>query len=114
MLFLDTYSLLIKTILTERTAPGATPSSLSQVVSDFDGVSFHLSTPESKSKILVSMSIKCFKDLQKYNVNDILEREYKGYIVDAEPGYDFSIEIDLDNLPPTDGLSKTEKILNNT
>lgn len=69
------------------------------MVSDFDGVTFHLSTPESKSKILISINVKCFKELVQYGAQAVLEREYGAYIVSPEPGYDFSVEIDLENLP---------------
>jgi actin related protein 2/3 complex subunit 2 len=69
------------------------------VVSDFDGVTFHLSTPESKTKILISINVKCFKELVQYGAQEVLEREYGPYIVSPEPGYDFSVQIDLENLP---------------
>lgn len=77
----------------------APPVSIDQVVSDFDGVTFHLSTPETKSKILISISVKCFRDLVQYGAQGVLEREYGPYIVSPEPGYDFSILIDLNDLP---------------
>lgn len=73
------------------------------MVSDFDGVTFHISTPESKSKILVSISIKCYKELVKYGAQDVLQREYGPYIVNPEQGYDFSVQVDLDNLPTDQG-----------
>jgi actin related protein 2/3 complex subunit 2 len=73
--------------------------SIDQIVSDFDGVTFHLSTPESKTKILISINVKCFRELVQYGAQEVLEREYGPYIVAPEPGYDFSIQIDLENLP---------------
>jgi actin related protein 2/3 complex subunit 2 len=72
-------------------------------VSDFDGVTFHISTPESKSKILVSLRIKCYHELVQYGAQSILEREYGPYIVAPESGYDFSVLVDLDNLPEDQG-----------
>ena len=77
----------------------AAPISIDQVVSDFDGVTFHLSTPEAKSKILISISVKCFKELVQYGAQSVLEREYGQYIVSPEAGYDFSVQVDLENLP---------------
>jgi actin related protein 2/3 complex subunit 2 len=74
-------------------------TSIDQVVSDFDGVTFHISTPTSKTKILISINIKCYKDLVQYGAEQVLHREYADYIVEPETGYDFSVEIDLDNLP---------------
>ena len=73
--------------------------SIDQTVSDFDGVIFHISTPESKTKILISIQIRCFQDLVRYGAEQVLRREYGPYVVPAEPGYDFSIMVDLENLP---------------
>lgn len=80
----------------------APPVSIDQIVSDFDGVTFHVSTPESKTKILISIALKCFRELVQYGAQAVLEREYGPYIVDPEPGYDFSVQVDLENLPPDD------------
>ena len=77
--------------------------SIDQVVSDFDGVTYHLSTPESKTKILISINVRCFKELVQYGAQDVLEREYGPYIVAPESGYDFSIQLDLENLPADQG-----------
>jgi actin related protein 2/3 complex subunit 2 len=81
--------------------------SVDQVVSDFDGVTFHLSTPESKSKILISIAVKCYSELLKYGAQEVLEREYGPYIVSPEIGYDFSVLIDLENLPDDPGRAIT-------
>ncbi|KAL2024165.1 hypothetical protein VTK56DRAFT_9321 [Thermocarpiscus australiensis] len=98
MLLLDYQNVLIQSVLTERFS-GAPPVSIDQTVSDFDGVIFHISTPETKTKIMVSMQIRCFKDLVRYGAEQVLSREYGPYIVPPEPGYDFSVEVDLENLP---------------
>lgn len=45
------------------------------------------------------MKVKCFKELVQYGAQEVLEREYGPYIVSPEPGYDFSVQIDLQNLP---------------
>ncbi|KAJ8101074.1 Arp2/3 complex, 34 kd subunit p34-Arc-domain-containing protein [Lipomyces tetrasporus] len=101
MLLLQYHNLLIQSILTERFSPDNQPVSIDQVISDFDNVTYHISTPESKTKILISLSIKCFNDLQKYGVEELLRQEYGPYIVSPpETGYDFSMVIDLDQLPP--------------
>ncbi len=77
--------------------------SIDQVVSDFDGVTFHISTPESKTKIVISISVKCFQELVKYGAQNVLEREYGSYIISPEQGYDFSVMVDLENLPAEQG-----------
>ena len=77
--------------------------SIDQVVSDFDNVTFHVSTPETKSKILISIAVKCYEELVQYGAQEVLEREYGTYTVSPEVGYDFSVLIDLDNLPADQG-----------
>lgn len=100
MLLLDYQNVLIQSILTERFS-GAPPQSIDQVVSDFDGVTFHISTPTSRSQILISLSVKCYRDLLQYGAEGVLQREYGSYITSPEAGYDFSILVDLENLPAT-------------
>ncbi|KAI1142156.1 P34-Arc-domain-containing protein [Hypoxylon sp. FL0543] len=98
MLLLDYQNVLIESILKERLF-GAPPASIDQTVSDFDGVTFHISTPEAKTRILLSIQIRCFRDLVKYGAQDVLQREYGPYVVSPEVGYDFSVQLDLENLP---------------
>lgn len=98
MLLLDYQNALIQSVLTERFS-GAPPVHIDQTVSDFDGVTFHISTPEVKTKIQLSIQIRCFRDLAKYGAEQVLQREYGQYVVPVEPGYDFSVLIDLENLP---------------
>ncbi|KAI9845785.1 MAG: ARP2/3 actin-organizing complex subunit Arc34 [Thelocarpon superellum] len=98
MLLLDYQNVLIQSLLTERFS-GAPPVSIDQVVSDFDGVTFHLSTPEAKTRILISLSMRCFPELVQYGAREYLQREYGSYIVAPEQGYDFSLVVDLEKLP---------------
>ncbi|KAI9687240.1 MAG: erg10, acetyl-CoA C-acetyltransferase [Bathelium mastoideum] len=108
MLLLDYQNVLIESLLKDRFS-GASPSSIDQVVSDFDGVTFHISTPESKTKILISISLRCFNELVQYGAQEVLEREYGPYIVSPEQGYDFSVAVDLENLP-SDEEARTDLI----
>lgn len=87
----------------QLTGSRGAPTSIDQVVSDFDGVTFHISTPETKTKILVSIHVKCFHELVQYGAQQVLEREYGPYIVAPESGYDFSVQVDLENLPEDQG-----------
>ncbi|KAK2025257.1 Arp2/3 complex [Colletotrichum zoysiae] len=98
MLLLDYQNVLIQSVLTERFS-GAPPAHIDQTISDFDGVIYHISTPETKNKIQLSIQIRCYKDLVKYGAEQVLQREYGQYVVPPEPGYDFSVLIDLENLP---------------
>lgn len=103
MLLLDYQNVLIQSVLTERLS-GAPPVNIDQIVSDFDGVTFHISTPEAKSKILISISVKCYDELVQYGAAKVLEREYGPYVVEPESGYNFSVQIDLDALPEAKGI----------
>lgn len=108
MLLLEPHNLLIQTILTEKFS-STSPSGVDQVITDFDNVTFHLSNPLGpderpiKSVIHLSMAIKCYSDLIKYGAKEVLEREYKGMIIAPEQGYNFTIEINLEQLPPDQG-----------
>ncbi|OJD29061.1 arp2 3 complex 34 kda subunit [Diplodia corticola] len=98
MLLLDYQNVLIESLLNDRFS-GQAPVSIDQIVSDFDGVTFHISTPEAKTKIVISIAVRCFQELLKYGAQEVLEREYGPYIVAPESGYDFSIQVDLEDLP---------------
>ncbi|KAL6869919.1 Arp complex subunit [Amphichorda felina] len=99
MLLLDYQNVLIQNVLTERFARDAPPTTIDQTVSDFDGVTFHISTPEVKTQIVISIQIRCFKDLVAYGAEQVLVREYGDYVIHTEPGYDFSVRVDLETLP---------------
>ena len=72
---------------------------------DFDGVRFHLSTPERKTTLLLSMSIKCWDELVQYGVNSVLQREYGSRLkAQPEPEYNVSLEVDLESFPPEGGM----------
>lgn len=75
---------------------------------DYDNVRFHLSTPNSKSSITLSMGIQCWPDLVKYGARQHLEQEFGAYLVaegETEPEYDVSLVIDLEQLPAEAGTS---------
>jgi len=76
-------------------------------LADFDGVTFHVSTPDSNQRNLVqiSMSMKCWVQLKANGVDNVLNAHYGSYLVTAESGYDVSVQIDL-NKPPADLLKR--------
>lgn len=78
---------------------------IDQTVADFDGVTFHISTPEAKTKILVSIQVKCYDELVRYGAQQVLEREYGPYVVAPESGYNFSVQVDLESLPEEKGMN---------
>jgi actin related protein 2/3 complex, subunit 2 len=106
MLLLEAHNLLIRTILSDKLA-SKSPSGVDQVITDFDNVTFHVSNPVGpddkaiKTIIHVSMAIKCYKDLLKYGAKEVLDREYQGLVIAPEQGYDFTIAINLEDIPPS-------------
>ena len=78
---------------------------------DYDNVRFHLSTPTSKSSVMLSMGIQCWPDLVKYGAREHLQREYGEYLQDegnSEPEYNVSLVIDLEKLPSSEGSSRSD------
>lgn len=56
----------------------------------------------------MSLQIRCFKELVQYGAQEVLQREYGQYVVSPEIGYDFSILVDLENLPSDKGRQAVE------
>ncbi|RKF55173.1 Actin-related protein 2/3 complex subunit 2 [Erysiphe neolycopersici] len=112
MLLLDYQNVLIQSVLTERFSGRAPPVNIDQTVSDFDGVKFHISTPDSKSKILVSVQLSCFNELVKYGAQQALERVYESYVVAPENGFNFSIQVDLEKLPEDKSKMALSNLIN--
>lgn len=80
------------------------PSSIDVQFVDFDGVRFRLSTPERKTQLLLSMSIRCWDELVHYGANDIINREYGQYVApQVEPQYNVSLQLDIEKIPPEGG-----------
>ena len=80
------------------------PSSLDVQFVDFDGVRFHMSTADRKTVLTLSMNIRCWDELVRYGVNEIMQREYGSLLKSQpEPEYNISLEIDLEQLPPEGG-----------
>lgn len=97
MILLESHSVVIYTTLTDKAAK---PTALDVVFVDFDGVRFHLFTPEKKTVLQLSMNIRCWDELAAYGALDILQREYGPMIMNTpEPEYNISLQIDLDQLP---------------
>jgi len=100
MILLESHNYIIHTTLAEKIAR---PSSLDVQFVDFDGVRFHMSTPERKTSLLLSMHIRCWDELVNYGALDILQRDY-GALLSAqpEPEYNVSLVIDLEQVPTDD------------
>ncbi|CAG8454120.1 11856_t:CDS:2 [Scutellospora calospora] len=99
MILLDYHNAVIEETL-KQPIVGLEPTTLDMTVVDFDGVSYHISTPQSKNVIKLSMQMRCFEDLVQWGAQEMLQKEYGDYIQpDTEGGYDFSLEFDLQKLP---------------
>lgn len=96
---LEYHNVLLKSVFTEAIIDQQDVGKIDQVVSDFDNVMFHVSTPETKTQILLSIVLRSWPDLEKYGAKEYLAKEYEGYVTATEPGYNFSVLIDLENLP---------------
>lgn len=84
---------------------GSKPDNVDVRFADFDGVVYHISNPNGdRSKIMVSISLKFYKDLQEHGADALLRREYGSYLTSPEPGYNVSLLYDLASLP--DDFSK--------
>ncbi len=72
---------------------------------DYDNVRFHLSTPERKTVLLLSMNIRCWDELVQYGALEVLQREYGTLLSnEAEPDYNISLQVDLDQVPVDQGF----------
>ncbi|KZP27392.1 P34-Arc-domain-containing protein [Athelia psychrophila] len=97
MILLEPHNVIIQTTLADKIAK---PSSLDVQFVDYDGVRFHLSTPDRKTVLLLSMHIRCWEELAQYGAIDVLQREYGPLLQhEAEAEYNVSLQIDLEQVP---------------
>ncbi|KAJ2934782.1 hypothetical protein H1R20_g2246, partial [Candolleomyces eurysporus] len=97
MILLEAHNVIIQNTLSEKLAK---PGSLDVAFVDYDGVRFRLSTPEKKTQLLLSMSIRCWDELVRYGALEVLGREYGALLQpQAEPEYNVSLLIDLEQAP---------------
>ena len=103
MILLEVNSRIIKETLTlkfENAAAGNKPQAVEVTFADFDGVLYHISNPNGdKTKVMVSISLKFYKELQAHGADELLKRVYGSYLVNPESGYNVSLLYDLENLP---------------
>jgi len=113
MILLESHSVVIQNTLQDRFSK---PGSIDVQFVDFDGVRFRLSTPQSKEIIVLSMHMRCWEQLVKYGVDDVIKREYGSRVMSQpEAEYHVSIEYALDSVPPAgeerDALIKSASLL---
>eukprot|EP00745_Piridium_sociabile_P022686 TRINITY_DN35404_c0_g1_i2.p1 TRINITY_DN35404_c0_g1~~TRINITY_DN35404_c0_g1_i2.p1 ORF type:complete len:302 (-),score=83.58 TRINITY_DN35404_c0_g1_i2:264-1169(-) len=103
MILLEYKNLIVQETLREKirnVLDGGKPDNVDVTVADFDGVLYHISNPGgNKSQIMVSVSLKFYKDLQEHGADELIKREYGGFLVEAEAGYNVSVVFDLEKVP---------------
>ncbi|EDV26743.1 Actin-related protein 2/3 complex subunit 2 [Trichoplax sp. H2] len=98
MILLEIENKIVETTLKSR-LNSQKPDAVDQTVADYDGVVFHISNPgRDKSKIMVSISIRSYAQLQQHGVDEHLATIYGNYLTTPEEGYDVSLLFDLENL----------------
>ncbi|KAJ1970211.1 Arp complex subunit, partial [Dimargaris verticillata] len=66
---------------------------------DFDGVTYHLSTPNERSELLLSMAVPCYAELLQYGADEVIKREYSSYVApQTEQGYNCSFVFNLNHI----------------
>lgn len=77
------------------------PETTELIIADFDGVVYHLSNPNGeRTKLLLSIQLKFYKELQEHGADDLIKREYGAYLMQpAEPNYSISLLFDLGQVP---------------
>ncbi|ELU14177.1 hypothetical protein CAPTEDRAFT_149774 [Capitella teleta] len=103
MILLEIHNRVIEDILTlkfENALAKNKPETVNVTVADFDGVLYHVSNLNGdKTKVVVSISMKFFKDLQEHGADELIKREYGSYLTTVEDGYNVSLLFDLENVP---------------
>ncbi|OCT63326.1 hypothetical protein XELAEV_18044424mg [Xenopus laevis] len=103
MILLEVNNRIIEEILTlkfENAAAGNKPEAVEVTFADFDGVLYHVSNPNGdKAKVLISISLKFYKELQEHGTDEVLKKVYGNFLVAPESGYNVSLLYDLESLP---------------
>lgn len=116
MLQIEQNNLLIEKTLTERIFAEDGNKSIDRIVTDFDFTAYHISTPESKDQLLISIYLKCWDDLVKYGVVDYLNEKYLKFSSSltigqqAEQSYNYSMVLDLNQVSQESEEFKLELI----
>ena len=77
------------------------PETTELIIADFDGVIYHLSNPEGdRSKLILSIQLKFYKELQEHGADELIKREYGAYLLTpTESNYSVSLVFDLSTIP---------------
>jgi len=103
MILLDYNNKIIEdTILEKYETEDGKFESVEAIIADFDQSTFHIWTDQNHKNLLrVSLSMKCYSELKKYGVDEVMQKNYGNMLISTESGYDVTVEIDLAK-PPAD------------
>uniref|UniRef100_A0A674AZ41 Arp2/3 complex 34 kDa subunit n=1 Tax=Salmo trutta TaxID=8032 RepID=A0A674AZ41_SALTR len=103
MILLEINNRIIEETLTlkfDSASNGTKPEAVEVTFADFDGVLYHISNPDGdKTKLMVSISLKFYKELQEHGADELLKRVYGNFLVSPEACYNVSLLFDLDAVP---------------
>ncbi|KAM9396754.1 actin-related protein 2/3 complex subunit 2 isoform 2-T3 [Salvelinus alpinus] len=103
MILLEINNRIIEETLTlkfDGASNGTKPEAVEVTFADFDGVLYHISNPDGdKTKLMVSISLKFYKELQEHGADELLKRVYGNFLVSPEACYNVSLIFDLDAVP---------------
>ncbi|KAF1763651.1 hypothetical protein GCK72_011918 [Caenorhabditis remanei] len=104
MIILEQNNRIIIELLEQKFAnakEGAKPESVNVTFADFDGVLYKVSNPDGvKTRIILSIALKFYAELQQHGADDLLRRIYGGHMrATPESGFNVTLEYDLSALP---------------
>jgi len=109
MILLESNNRLIEDTLKQR-IESPKREAVDITLADFDGVTYHITThPQQRNILTISIQWRCIAEMRPHGVEARIKQIYGPLVVQTEPGYDFSLQIDLDNMPTDkkDSLPKT-------
>lgn len=117
MLMLQPQNLLVEQAFGKALEPDYVPVSLDRIVTDFDFTNYHISTPQGKTGILLSVAIKCWDDLVAHGSVELITKIYSKFApvqilsgANAEPGYNMSLYVNQAEAEKLDDETKAELV----
>eukprot|EP01087_Luapelamoeba_hula_P023017 TRINITY_DN83_c0_g1_i1.p1 TRINITY_DN83_c0_g1~~TRINITY_DN83_c0_g1_i1.p1 ORF type:complete len:312 (-),score=75.39 TRINITY_DN83_c0_g1_i1:33-926(-) len=99
MILLEAHNRLVEDIIKQR-LDAAKREAIDITVADFDGVTYKISTnPTQRNLMTVSIAWRCIADFRAHNVEQRVRAIYGPLVQSPEQGFDFTLLIDLDNIP---------------
>jgi actin related protein 2/3 complex subunit 2 len=98
MILLEVQNRVLEEVINQRIA-STKREAVDITLADFDGVTFHVTTnPQQRNIVTVSIHWRCIADMRPHGTDARVKAVYGPLVVSPEPGYDYSLQFDLDNL----------------